>query len=211
MKRLLSLALGVFALSTASSAIAQQVTQVSVVSVVGSGCPSKSDYSVSLDPNGTSFLVQYGDRFKVSAGQGSTALDHHGKNCTIIVRVDVPDGYTYGLKRVQMSGDTHLETNANASAKFLYYLQGLPQTAPIPDDIRESTISNPGTPVAGVIDDDWATDDSIPLWSTLWNPCDSKRDIVLMTQLMITSPDADPPSVVQAYTAAAEVALKTCP
>jgi hypothetical protein len=206
MNRLLSVAIGLVVLSTVSTAFAQRIASLQVVSVMGTGCPNPTDYSVAVAPDGMSFAVQYVG-YKATPGQKAP------KNCNFIVRLNVPDGYAYALSEVKLGGATHLEANANATAKAWFWFQGSPRQGFLTHDIRSSTLSAPGTHVDGVIDDLWETNDEIGLASMIWSQCGMQRDIVLNTELTATAPAGDSLSYVQMDNSGARytIAFRPCP
>lgn len=195
-------------------ASADDIFTVELVSVAGSGC-NKDDFAVAIADDLTAFTVSY-TNYTALAGEGHSLLDAR-KNCVLDVRIRVPGGFTYGIAAADMRGFTHLEANANASARLSFWFQGSPATAYVTHDIRRSTATAPGTLVTGVIDDDWQTSDATPVASIVWASCSAQRNLNINTQLRISSPSADPESLVTmdttdgSLTTLFHVALMPCP
>jgi hypothetical protein len=177
----------------ASTAAADDIMTIELVSVAGSGCV-KDDFAVALADDLTAFTVSY-NNYTAIAGGGHSILDSR-KNCVLDIRVRVPGGFTYGIAAADMRGYAHLESNANATARLSFWFQGSPTTGYITHDIRASTASNPGTLVTGLIDDDWQTSDSTPVASIVWASCSAQRNLNVNTQLRVIAPASGPVSFV---------------
>lgn len=192
--RIVTIGLGVALVSVVSPvAFADDIVTVELVSVAGSGC-NKDDFAVAISDDLTAFTVSY-NNYIAKAGGGASILDAR-KNCVLDIRVKVPGGFTYGIAEADMRGFTHLEANANATAKASFWFQGDPATAYVTHDIRKSTASHPGVTVTGVVDDDWETTDSTPIASIVWASCSAERNLNVNTQLRVTAPAAGPLSYV---------------
>jgi hypothetical protein len=198
----------------ASTASADDIMTVELVSVAGSGC-NKDDFAVAIADDLTAFTVSY-NNYTAVAGGWRSILDAR-KNCVLDVRVRVPGGFTYGIAAADMRGFAHLEPNANATAKLSFWFQGSPATAYITHDIRRSTASHPGTLVTGLIDDDWQTTDTTPVASVVWASCSAQRNLNINTQLRVVAPAAGPESYVTEDTTDGSIvtlfhiALMPCP
>ena len=77
-----------------ADAIPSERVTVDVVTVNGSGC-KQGTAEVIVSPDNTSFWVIYSD-YLAQAGKGAGATDFR-KNCQLNLRVNVPQGFTYGM------------------------------------------------------------------------------------------------------------------
>jgi hypothetical protein len=146
-----------------------------IVTVNGSGCPA-GDADVKTD--GRTFTVGY-HTFLARAGGGSSPLDQR-KNCQLNIRVNVPQGYTYGLARTTYEGYAHLQEGATGLARISTYLQGTSPTA---------TVSQPFT---GPFSDDWALQYRPGPADVQWSPCGSPRNININAEVRVSLGTADP-------------------
>jgi hypothetical protein len=187
---------------------------VELVSVAGSGC-NKDDFAVAIADDLTAFTVSY-NNYTAIAGGGRSILEAR-KNCVLDIRVRVPGGFTYGIAAADMRGYAHLEANANATAKLAFWFQGSPQTAYVTHDIRNSTVTSPGTHVNGLLSDDWQTSDSTPIASIVWASCSAQRNLNVNTQLRVVAPATGPENFVVmdttdgSITTLFHLALMPCP
>lgn len=204
----------VFVSLVASTAAADDIMTVELVSVAGSGC-NKDDFAVAIADDLTAFTVSYNNYIAI-AGGGHSVLEAR-KNCVLNIRVRVPGGFTYGIAAADMRGYAYLDANANATARLSFWFQGSPATAYVTHDIRRSTASFPGTLIAGAIDDDWQTSDQTPIAAIVWASCSAQRNLNVNTQLRVSAPASGPESFVTmdttdgSITTLFHVALMPCP
>src|SRR6266511_26986 len=140
-----AVAFGLVALA-ASSAMAQEIATVELVSVGGTGC-KKDEFVVALADDKTAFTVSY-TNYTAAAGEGTTRQESR-KNCNLNVKVKVPNGFTYGIAGADMRGYANLAPEANGIAKVSFWFQGNPMTGFLTHDIREASFSFPGAHVDG--------------------------------------------------------------
>jgi hypothetical protein len=102
------------------------------------------------------------------------------KNCQINIRVNVPEGYTYGLARTTYEGYAHLQEGATALHRITTYLQG---TTP------NAVVNHPFT---GPFSDDWQTQYRPAAADIQWSPCGSPRNININAEVRVVLGSADP-------------------
>jgi len=146
-----------------------------VVTVNGSGCPA-GDADVRTD--GRTFTIGY-HTFLARAGGGSSPVDMR-KNCQINLRVNVPQGYTYGLARTTYEGYAHLQPGATGVSRISTYLQGTSPTA-----VVSQTFTGP-------FSDSWETQYRPSAADIQWAPCGSPRNININGEVRVTLGSADP-------------------
>ena len=154
---------------------AEPAPVLEIATVNGSGCRA-GDADVQTD--GRTFTVGYHE-FLARAGNDSSPVDQR-KNCQINIRVNVPEGYTYGLARTTYNGYTHLQAGATGLARISTYLQGSSATA---------TVSQPFT---GPFSDDWELLYRPSAADVQWSPCGSPRNININAEVRVSLGSADP-------------------
>ncbi len=142
---------------------------VEIAAVNGSGCPAGTAAVVSSDS--TSFKVIYSD-FLVQAGPNAV-LTESRKNCQISLRVQVPDGFTFAIAKVEYRGFAHLASGVTGQAIGNYYIQG------------ESETTSLSHPLSGPMSSTWKATDTRALG---YAPCDPQRNLNINTELRISSP-----------------------
>jgi Domain of unknown function (DUF4360) len=173
---------------------------IDIVSVIGSGCGTAADYSVSISPDKTAFTIGYAN-YAVFSGKYVDdngiarvhSLADNRKNCQIIVRVNAPSGFTYGIAETDMRGYMSLRRHANPVAKTQFWFQGMSPTAVVTHVLRDSAIDFFGNPTSYPLGTDtvdfvnWQTTDVTPLIAVVYNPCGATRNLVANTQLQTNS------------------------
>ncbi|NGY60475.1 DUF4360 domain-containing protein [Lentzea sp. NEAU-D13] len=154
---------------------AEPAPVLEIVTVNGSGCRA-GDAEVTTD--GRTFTVGYHE-FLARAGGGSSPVDLR-KNCQINIRVNVPQGYTYGLARTTYEGYAHLQEGATGLSRISTYLQGNSATA---------TVSQSFT---GPFSDSWETHYRPNSTDIQWSPCGSPRNININAEVRVSLGSADP-------------------
>jgi hypothetical protein len=146
-----------------------------VVTVNGSGCPA-GDADVQTDDR--TFTIGY-HTFLARAGGGSSPLDQR-KNCQVNLRVNAPQGYTYGLARTTYEGYAHLQDGATGLSRISTYLQGTSPTA---------TVTRTFT---GPFSGDWQNRYRPDAAEIQWVPCGEKRNININAEVRVSLGSADP-------------------
>ncbi|SDY80448.1 protein of unknown function [Amycolatopsis xylanica] len=133
---------------------------VDVVTVNGSGC-RPGTAAVAVSPDNSAFTVTYSD-FLAQAGQGTAATDFR-KNCQLGLRINIPQGFTYGIASADYRGYANLKRNATGVQKASYYFQGHSATGS-----RTHTFYGPS-------DDNWQATDTTEVSEIVYQPCGEKR------------------------------------
>lgn len=196
---------------TASSAFAQTPSAppdsftIDVVQVIGSGCGTPGDYSVSISPDKTAFTVGYAS-YAVFSGIDSTTnkphkLQDNRKNCLIGVRVNAPGGFTYGIAEADMRGFMSLRPQSNPLAVTSFWFQGLAPTMPVAHVLRDSAYDFFGNHVPYPLGTDtedfvnWETTDITGIAALVFNPCGAQRNLEINTQLQVNSDNTESESI----------------
>lgn len=142
---------------------------VSVATVNGSGCPAGTA-SIRMAPDRSQALVLFSDYTAVTGGDVSVVEAR--KNCQISLRVDVQEGYTYALSRV----DYHLTGNLGAGvtgvAQMNHYFQGDGATA-----TSQDTVTGPFRGGRQV---------TVRPTAPTWAPCDTDRNLNLNSSVRLS-------------------------
>ncbi|MFI9082248.1 DUF4360 domain-containing protein [Streptomyces sioyaensis] len=150
---------------------------VGLVTVNGSGCPAGTA-SVAPAQDHTAFTVTYSN-YLAQVGIGAKPTDFR-KNCQIMVRVNAPQGFTYGVASANYRGYASLAAGAWGKEQANYYFQGQSQTASIPH------------PFYGPMDSNWQANDATPIGSIVYAPCGATRDLAINTQLNVSAGTSNP-------------------
>ncbi|TWP51918.1 DUF4360 domain-containing protein [Lentzea tibetensis] len=150
---------------------------IDVVTVNGSGCPAGTA-AVAIAPDNTAFTVTYSD-FLAQVGVGAKPTDLR-KNCQLNLRVNVPQGFTYGIASADYRGFAHLESGATGVERANYYFQGMSPTAYVSHSY------------AGPFSDDWQATDNTELAAIVYHPCGEQRNFNINTELRVNAGTSDP-------------------
>ncbi|MDY7090269.1 MAG: DUF4360 domain-containing protein [Actinomycetota bacterium] len=151
---------------------------IDLVAMAGSGCPPGTA-AVAVSPDNTAFTTIYSE-YVAEAGPGIPSTQGR-KNCQLNVLVNVPQGFTFAIAKVDYRGYGLLQQGAVASQRANYYFQGMSQ----------STYVN--HPIAAPLDDNWMFSDDVPVAAMVWHPCGERRNLNINTELRVskgTSRDA---------------------
>jgi Domain of unknown function (DUF4360) len=149
---------------------------IDVVSANGSGCPLGTA-AVTVSPDNKAFTVSYSE-FTAQVGADAAATAFR-KNCQLGLNVNVPQGYTYAIARVDYRGFAHLEKGASATQSSYYYFQG------------ERNTGKTKRSFAGPFDGDWQRTDSFAVSSLSFLPCGEKRYLNVNTELRVNAGRSD--------------------
>ncbi|WP_438310041.1 DUF4360 domain-containing protein [Streptomyces sp. HUAS TT3] len=141
---------------------------VDVASVNGSGC-RPGTASVAVAPDNSAFTVTYSD-YLAQAGGGSSVTAGR-KNCLLSLVVNVPQGYTYAVAKVDYRGFGSLAEGAIGTQKASYYFQGMSQTAYRTHQFH------------GTLEDNWQVTDTASISALVFAPCGEKRNLNINTEL----------------------------
>lgn len=174
----LSIGISPTAPETASEAVVPpgRVT-VDIVTVNGSGCPAGTA-AVAVAADNTAFTVSYSD-FLARAGAGSDPTAFR-KNCQLGLRVNVPQGFTYGIAQADYRGFAHLQGGATGLERAHYYFQGTSPTA-----VRDHGFRGP-------MSDNWQTTDKTEFASIVYAPCGEIRNLNVNTELRVNAGSSAP-------------------
>jgi len=150
---------------------------IDVVTVLGSGCPAGTA-AVAVSPDNKAFTVTYSD-FLAQVGVGALPTDFR-KNCQLNLRVNVPQGFTYGIAQADYRGFAHLEKGASGTERANYYFQGMSPTA-----YKTHTY-------AGLLSDDWQATDTTEIAAIVYSPCGERRNFNINTELRVAAGTSDP-------------------
>jgi hypothetical protein len=143
---------------------------IDVVTINGSGCPAGTA-AVAVSEDNKAFTVTYSD-YLAQIGVGAKPTDLR-KNCQLNLRVNVPQGFTYGIAQADYRGFASLQRGAYAVEKANYYFQGMSQTDSISHRYN------------GPVGDDWQATDSTEVAAIVYSPCGEKRNFNINTELRV--------------------------
>ena len=143
---------------------------IDVATVNGSGCP-KDTAAVALSEDKTAFTVTYSEYLAV-VGPDSSPTDSR-KNCQLNLRVNVPQGFTYGIASADYRGYANLADGATAMEQATYYFQGMEET-----DSSHERFSGP-------MDDNWQVTDETEVGAIVYKPCGEQRNFNINTELRV--------------------------
>ncbi|MGW4212509.1 DUF4360 domain-containing protein [Lentzea sp. NPDC004789] len=143
---------------------------IDIVTINGSGCPAGTA-AVAVSEDNKAFTVTYSD-YLAQVGVGAKPTDLR-KNCQLNLRVNVPQGFTYGIASADYRGFAHLEQGAYAVQKANYYFQGMSQTEQISHRYN------------GPVSDDWQATDTTEIAAIVYSPCGEKRNFNINTELRV--------------------------
>jgi hypothetical protein len=171
----LAFSLGSPPAASADDAPAGRVT-IDIVSVNGSGCPAGTTEIDVASDNSVFSVIHRSYVAKVGVGAEPTDIR---KNCQLVLSVNVPPGFTYGIVRADYRGFANLAAGAVAQQRANYYFQGMSETA------------HRVHPFHGPMHDQWATTD---LNDPIFAPCDEQRLFNINTELRVNAGTSDPKS-----------------
>ncbi|WP_086662473.1 DUF4360 domain-containing protein [Lentzea kentuckyensis] len=148
---------------------------IDLVTVNGSGCPPGTA-SVAPTPDNTAFHALYSDYIAL-VGVGARPTDFR-KNCQLTLRVNAPQGYTYGISQVDYRGYIQLAGGATGTQKANYYFQGT-----VPTEYRSHTWRGP-------VSDNWQSSDEG--LAVVYRPCGEPRNLNINTELRVSAGTSDP-------------------
>lgn len=130
---------------------AQSVTILGV-RMTGTGCNESTAWATTT-PDGKTLSVLF-DNMKVEIGNGSEnpQLTSLKKNCRVLIDVDVPFGYQYGLDQTDYRGFAAMSVSAYGLHRFTQIIPGQPIVSareaqlkgPLADDYTVSVKQKPG-------------------------------------------------------------------
>ena len=138
---------------------------IDVLSATGTGCDANTS-AVGMSIDNTAFTVVFSNFAVLGHGQEAK------KDCTITLRVNHPDGFTFGIAQVDYRGFAHLESGAHGFQDSTYHFTGLPT--------RHSKQKYDGP-----MDGDWQVTDQPEAGAVLHGPCKEHRPLTITTELKV--------------------------
>jgi hypothetical protein len=149
---------------------------IDVVTINGSGCPAGTA-AVAVSEDNKAFTVTYSDYLaQVGVGAGATEFR---KNCQLNLRVNVPQGFTFGIAQADYRGFAHIERGAYAVQKANYYFQGMSQ-----NDTASHRYNGPHS-------DSWQATDTTEIAAIVYSPCGERRNFNINTELRVYKGTSD--------------------
>jgi hypothetical protein len=153
--------LSIVALSSLTSFASEQPF-IRGISYAGTGCPVGT-VAEQISENSTQFSLVM-DSFVVQTGR-NIPMSENRKSYTVMVDMQIPAGWQYSVKSVQLNGLANLDSgvtgNLNVATSFLG-VQG--QT--------RSSLS-----LSGPLSKDLLISDSIAVGNRVWSPCHTNRQL----------------------------------
>lgn len=150
---------------------------IDVATVNGSGCPAGTA-AVAVSPDNTSFTVSYSE-YLAKVGPGVDPTEFR-KNCQLNLKVNIPQGFTYGIASADYRGFAHLAQGATGLEKASYYFQGMSET------------HSSEQPFAGPFSDNWQVTDQTEVGAVVFKPCGEQRNFNINTELRVDAGTSDP-------------------
>ena len=161
--------------AVAASAPPTEKITVTVVTVLGSGCPAGTA-AVAAAADNTAFTVTYSN-YLAQVGVGAKPTDLR-KNCQLSVQVSVPAGFTFAIAQADYRGFASLATGATGTQRANYYFQGTSPTASVVHSF------------SGPMSADWQTTDTT--LAAAYAPCGELRNVNINTELRVAVGTSDP-------------------
>lgn len=148
---------------------------VELVTVNGSGCP-KDTVTVAVAPDNTAFTVTY-NAYMAKIGP-NLDITLARRNCQAAIKVNVPNGFTFGIVTAEYRGYAKLAKDVSATQVASYYFQNSPDTDRRKHDFK------------GDFDDSWQANDSTEWAQVVWGSCTEKRLFNINTELRVRGDDS---------------------
>jgi len=170
-----------FFAGTASLSLAQSYpdpNQVFIRNITanGSGCPIGSVGS-DISPDAKAFTLTFSD-YQAEMGPG-IPLSESRKNCQVSVAMNIPQGWSYTLLKVDYRGFATLDPGVIGQQRSTYYFQGA------------SGRTNSGslfTNMYGPYSKDFIVSDDIEIQDLVWSPCGVTRSLNINTEVRLQGP-----------------------
>lgn len=145
-----------------------EYVRVRSITYAGTGCPAGTVMQ-NISPDYQAFTLEF-DSFNAESGPG-LSLSRSRKNCSIVLSLDHPAGWSYTVDTVDYRGYVSLDSNVQATQKSSYYFQGQSATASLQ------------TSFTGPISRDYQVRDVLGLNAQVWSPCGASRALILNAQV----------------------------
>ncbi|MDR7276179.1 DUF4360 domain-containing protein [Catenuloplanes atrovinosus] len=150
---------------------ATDVLAIAGVTTSGPGCPRGS---VLAEAHGDHFTIIF-SAFTATAGPSATNADL-SRQCTVAVRVRLPEKRTFAATAVTQRGFTDLASGATARSKRTFWWSAGPTTSMVLSEYR------------GPLDTNWATDDEVATETGADAPCGGTTTFNAELQLTASAP-----------------------
>jgi hypothetical protein len=145
---------------------------IDTVDYMGTGCDETTATSA-FSPD-KQVVTSGFSGFIAAAGPGEDpALTK--RNCLIMMKISVPQGWSYSLESVDYRGFAGLDRNVTASRKSFYLISGSP------------VHSTPAASFRGEISDDYTHPDVGPAAPGPWSPCGGGQILWVVTQTEVSN------------------------
>jgi hypothetical protein len=161
----------------------------------GTGCGGNSA-SGAVSPDKQAATSTFSD-FLVSSGAG-TAPDDASRNCLLMLKIDVPPGWSYSLESVDIRGFADLPAGVTATRKSLYVISG------------SAVHSTPTARFKGQISNDYNDAEVSPEKPGEWSPCGGGQLLWIATQTEIDSHGKDATGVLSIDSIDTELQWRRC-
>jgi hypothetical protein len=136
----------------------------------GTGCGGNSA-TTALSPDNQVATSTFSD-FLASSGAGISPADA-SRNCLLMLKINVPGGWSYSLESVDIRGFADLPSGVTATRKSVYVISGSP------------IHSTPTARFKGQISNDYNDADVSPEKPGEWSPCGGGQLLWIATQTEI--------------------------
>lgn len=148
-----------------------------LVTVNGSGC-RRGAVAVTVSPDNTTFHLIYSD-YLAAVGVGARPTDFR-KNCRLSLKITVPQGFTFGIDRVDHRGFAHVEPGATGTLRANHHFQGTSATPYLTHTWQ------------GPVNDDWLVTETVDVGTPVVRPCGEAKDLNINTELRVSAGTSDP-------------------
>jgi hypothetical protein len=161
----------------------------------GTGCEGGSAVTA-VSPDNLAVTSTFSD-FVASTGDGTTP-DDASRNCLLMMKIDVPQGWSYSLESVDIRGFANLPAGVTATRKSLYLISG------------SAVHTTPTARFKGQISNDYNDADVSPEKPGEWSPCGGGQMLWIGTQIEIAGKNRDAGAVLSIDSIDTELQWRRC-
>ena len=144
----------------------------SVETIGGSGCP-QGTATARVSPDGLSMITEF---FSFLAARGpNIPLSRSRLQCTLILRISVPQGYTFTLTQIDNRGFVNIPSGVTARQQSSYRMQGNSDTA----EPNRTEFKGPATR-SYLVANKYDREDLV------WSDCGLETNLIVDTSLLLT-------------------------
>lgn len=151
--------------------------KIKSVNFGGSGCPYGTA-DLAFDPDDPTIFSLIFDAYSAAVGEGIPFTESR-KHCTIIVKLEFPQGFSFTLFEADYTGFVDLDKKVFATQRSEYYFEGEPRDKAV----FQSTFGSYNYPVQ----EDYYFTDRLELKGFVWSPCGKERALVLKTSVNVNN------------------------